>query len=141
MTLLISNEDVQAALDANRLRLESVLDVIESAYRDLGADNASYAPRRGVSVPVDEGHRHPGFEDERFVFGVMEGAVRTSGYFAIRLKLDMTYRYDDPATGAQTHEKYCIEPGRYCGLILLVDAPASRAPRCARWPPGRAQIR
>jgi alanine dehydrogenase len=122
MTLLISNENVQEALDARTLRADSIIDVIEGAYRDLGADQAAYAPRRGVSVPVDDSHRHPDFRDEKFVFGVMEGAVQSTGYFAIRLKLDMTYRYDDPTTGAQTHEKYCVEPGRYCGLILLVDA-------------------
>jgi ornithine cyclodeaminase/alanine dehydrogenase-like protein (mu-crystallin family) len=122
MTLLISNENVQDALDSKKLRVESIIDAIEGAYRDLGADRAAYAPRRGVSVPIDEAHRHPDFQDEKFVFGVMEGAVQSSGYFAIRLKLDMTYRYDDPATGARTHEKYAMEPGRYCGLILLVDA-------------------
>lgn len=122
MTLLISNENVQAALDSGQLGVEAIIGSIEDAYRDLGNDRAAYAPRRGVSVPVDEAHRHPGFQDEKFVFGVMEGAVQSSGYFAIRLKLDMTYGYDDPVTGAKTHEKYCIEPGRYCGLILLVDA-------------------
>lgn len=122
MTLLISNENVQAALDSRELRVETIIDAIEGAYRDLGADQAAYAPRRGVSVPVDEVHRHPNFQDEKFVFGVMEGAVQSTGYFAIRLKLDMTYRYDDPVTGARTHEKYSVEPGRYCGLILLVDA-------------------
>jgi alanine dehydrogenase len=72
-------------------------------------------------VPVDAAHRHADFQDEKFVFGVMEGAVQTTGDFAIRLKLDMTYRCEDPATGAKTHEKYCVEPGRFCGLILLVD--------------------
>ena len=45
MTLLISNENVQDALDAKRLRPESILDAIEGAYRDLGADNAAYADR------------------------------------------------------------------------------------------------
>ncbi|MPZ13577.1 MAG: hypothetical protein GEU73_04000 [Chloroflexi bacterium] len=122
MTLFISNDDVQAAIDSKKLRLEPIIGAIEGAYSDLGADKAAYAPRRGVSVPVDDGHRHEDFEDEKFVFGVMEGAVQSTGYFAIRLKLDMTYRFDDPVTGAKTHEKYCIEPGRYCGLILLVDA-------------------
>lgn len=121
MTLVISNENVQEALDRKDLTLQMVLDVIESAYRDLSEGKAAYAPRRGVSVPVDERHRHAEFQDERFVFGVMEGAVETSGYFAIRLKLDVTYQHEDPETGAKTHEKYCMEPGRYSGLILLVD--------------------
>src|SRR5205809_7223925 len=38
MTLLISNENVQEALDSRKLRGESIIDAIESAYRDLGAD-------------------------------------------------------------------------------------------------------
>src|SRR5581483_6717524 len=121
MTLLISNENVQQALDSGKLRFDRILEAIEGAYRDLGNDNAAYAPRRGVSVPVDDAHRHPDFQEEKFVFGVMEGAVPRTGSFAIRLKLDMTYQYEDPATGVRTHEKYCVEPGRYCGLILLVD--------------------
>lgn len=122
MTLLISNENVQDALDSGQLSHARILGAIEGAYRDLGADRASYAPRRGVSMPIDDAHHHAGFEDEKFVFGVMEGAVQSSGYFAIRLKLDMTYNFEDPTTGAKTHEKYSVEPGRYCGLILLVDA-------------------
>lgn len=121
MTLVISNENVQEALDRKDLSLQMVIDVIESAYRDLSEGKAAYAPRRGVSVPVDEQHRHAEFQDERFLFGVMEGAVESSGYFAIRLKLDVTYQSEDPETGAKTHEKYCMEPGRYSGLILLVD--------------------
>jgi ornithine cyclodeaminase/alanine dehydrogenase-like protein (mu-crystallin family) len=122
LTLLISNENVQAALDHGALRTDAIIDAIENAYRDLGNDRAAYAPRRGVSMAVDDTHRHAGFQDEKFLFGVMEGAVESSGYFAIRLKLDMTYQLESPETGAKTHEKYCMEPGRYCGLILLVDA-------------------
>lgn len=121
MTLLISNENVQQALDSGQLQMQAIMDAIEGAYGDLARDKAAYAPRRGVSLPVNESHGHPGFQDERFVFGTMEGGVESSGYFAIRLKLDISYRFEDPATGAKTHEKYCMEPGRYCGLILLVD--------------------
>jgi len=36
MTLLISNENVQEALDARKLRLESVIDVIEGARTHQG---------------------------------------------------------------------------------------------------------
>lgn len=122
MTLVITNEHVQHVLDSGSLGPEAIIDAIESSYRDLAAGKAAYAPRRGVSVPVADAHRHSGFRDERFVFGTMEGAVQTTGYFAIRLKLDVSYGLEDPATGAKTHEKYCIEQGTYCGLILLVDA-------------------
>jgi len=122
VTLVISNEHVQRVLDTGALGAPAIIDAIEASYRDLAAGNAPYAPRRGVSVPVADSHRHAGFRDERFVFGTMEGAVQTTGYFAIRLKLDVSYGLEDPTTGAKTHEKYCMEPGTYCGLILLVDA-------------------
>jgi hypothetical protein len=37
MTVLISNENIQEALHAGRLRVEAIIDAIEGAYRDLGA--------------------------------------------------------------------------------------------------------
>jgi alanine dehydrogenase len=46
----------------------------------------------------------------------MEGA--NGGYFAIRMKSDiMTWPEADQ--GHRTAEKYCIEPGTFCGLIML----------------------
>jgi len=36
MTLLISNENVQMALDSGALRSGAIIDAIEGAYRDLG---------------------------------------------------------------------------------------------------------
>lgn len=122
MTLLISNDNIQDAMHRGALTQLGIIDAVEGAYQALAAGKAAYAPRRGVSAPVPEDRRHAGFEHEHFVFGTMEGVVQTSGYFAIRLKLDVGYTLVDSATGAKTHEKYCMEPGRYCGLILLVDA-------------------
>lgn len=119
MTLIISNENVQEALDHGDLDLQQILGGVEGAYRDLAAGKAAYAPRRGVKVPLPEERRHPGFLNEHFLFAVMEGAIETTGYFAIRLKPDMRYGLEDPATGTKTTEKYAVEPGRYCGLILL----------------------
>lgn len=122
MTLFISNADVQRALDDHRLDPQGIMDWIEEAYRDLADGNAAYSPRRGVATPVPPERRHSGFRDERFVFGTMEGVMPSRGYFAIRMKLDISYELGDPAAEAQTREKYCIAPGTYCGLILLVDA-------------------
>ena len=46
----------------------------------------------------------------------MEGGS-TSGYFAIRMKSDVIYETE--YQGAITQEKYCVQPGTFCGLILL----------------------
>jgi len=48
----------------------------------------------------------------------MEGAC--DGYFAIRMKSDIIVWPGDK-TGNWTEDKYCREPGTYCGLILLVS--------------------
>src|SRR5438132_13500540 len=47
----------------------------------------------------------------------MEGRSM-SGYFAIRMKSDVIYEQE--YQGAITQEKYCVRPGRFCGLILLI---------------------
>jgi ornithine cyclodeaminase/alanine dehydrogenase-like protein (mu-crystallin family) len=48
----------------------------------------------------------------------MEGGSM-SGYFAIRMKSDVIYEQE--YEGARTQEKYCVEPGKFCGLILLIN--------------------
>ena len=48
----------------------------------------------------------------------MEGGS-TAGYFAIRMKSDIIY--ETQYNGVTTQEKYCVRPGRYCGLILLTS--------------------
>jgi alanine dehydrogenase len=48
----------------------------------------------------------------------MEGASKTLGIFAIRMKSDIISWPRDP-NGGWTEEKYCVKPGTYCGLILL----------------------
>ena len=42
-----------------------------------------------------------------------------SGYFAIRMKSDVIYEQE--YQGAITQEKYCVRPGRFCGLIFLIS--------------------
>jgi ornithine cyclodeaminase/alanine dehydrogenase-like protein (mu-crystallin family) len=48
----------------------------------------------------------------------MEGGS-TAGYFAIRMKSDVTYQTE--YNGVVTEEKYCTRPRLFCGLILLTS--------------------
>lgn len=57
-------------------------------------------------------------DDGYFRWGTMEGA--NNGYFAIRMKSDIIHWPTDQ-DGNWTEEKYCREPGTYCGLILLIS--------------------
>ena len=48
----------------------------------------------------------------------MEGGS-TGGYFAVRMKSDISERRE--YKGATTLEKYCRQPGLFCGLVFLTS--------------------
>src|SRR5258706_3478838 len=48
----------------------------------------------------------------------MEGGS-TGGYFAVRMKSDISERRE--YNGATTLEKYCRQPGLFCGLVFLTS--------------------
>jgi ornithine cyclodeaminase/alanine dehydrogenase-like protein (mu-crystallin family) len=106
VTLLIDNEVVRRVLTPAAVRK-----ALESAYRDLAAGEAVCRPRIDIRIPT----RDPG---RFYQWGTMEGGS-TAGYFAIRMKSDVVYERE--YEGARTQEKYCVRPGRYCGLVLLTD--------------------
>ncbi len=100
--LLINNQTVEKILD-----MKGCLEALEIGYRDLSQDRACYRPRIDVFAPNDD-------PKLMFRWGTMEGVSRTLETFAIRMKSDMLHWPD-----GKTVEKYCIEPGTYCGLILV----------------------
>jgi alanine dehydrogenase len=101
--LFLTNEHVQAVL-----KMSDCLEALEQAYRDLAEQRAAYRPRLDFYVP-DEAHYYR--------WGTMEGVSRQQGIFAIRMKSDKLVWNQEGAF--QTEDKYCIEPGTYCGLIFL----------------------
>ena len=103
--LLLNNQEVEEILD-----MKTCLEALETGYRDLVQNNAVHRPRSGVvvaSAPSEE------FSDAHFHFGSMEGASRSIGTFAIRLKSDINYTHNGRL------QKYCVEPGTYCGLVMV----------------------
>ena len=103
--LFLTNEHIQEVLD-----MKTCLAAMEDAYRDLSKNEAAYRPRIDFYVP-----REPHY----YRWGTMEGASRTLGYMAIRMKSDMLVWEKDGEF--ETEDKYCIEPGTYCGLIFLLS--------------------
>jgi ornithine cyclodeaminase/alanine dehydrogenase-like protein (mu-crystallin family) len=106
MTLLISNSDTAKVLET-----KDAMAALEAAYADLGAKNAVCRPRIDISIPQDKGGKV-------YQWGTMEGGSM-SGYFAIRMKSDVIYEHE--YEGVRTQEKYCKEPGLFCGLVLLTS--------------------
>jgi alanine dehydrogenase len=106
MTIIINNDDVHQVLT-----MPDTIDVLEQSYLDLVKGEAVCRPRIDIRIPTDDPGRN-------YQWGTMEGGS-TRGYFAIRMKSDIVYETE--YNGVRTQEKYCVEPGTYCGLILLTS--------------------
>src|SRR5438309_4030538 len=107
MSLLLNNEDVRQLLT-----MEMTLDALERAYRGLATEETVCRPRIDIQIPTSDAAR-------TYQWGTMEGGSSAMGYFAIRLKSDILYQTE--YEGVVTNEKYAVEPGLFCGLILLFD--------------------
>ncbi len=106
MTLIINNDDV-----AKVLSMEDTMAALEQSYADLVTRHAVCRPRIDLQIPTTD-------ESKTYQWGTMEGGS-TRGYFAIRMKSDVLTQ--ENRNGVPTEEKYCVRPGRWCGLILLTN--------------------
>ena len=104
--LFIDNDTVR-----NVLTIEDSINSQDKAFRGLVDGGSIHRPRIDMYVPT-------GREEDYYRWGTMEGASRDLGVFAIRMKSDIVSWPVDEA-GNWTEEKYCVEPGLYCGLIFL----------------------
>ncbi len=104
--LFIDNETVRRVLT-----IADAIDSQDEAFRGLVDGGAIHRPRIDVYVPT-------GREEDYYRWGTMEGASRDLGVFAIRMKSDVV-SWPEDENGNWTEEKYCVEPGTYCGLIFL----------------------
>ena len=104
MTLLINNEDVRQVLT-----MEKTMAALDEAYADYAIGEAVCRPRIDIRIPTKDPSRF-------YQFGTMEGGS-TRGYFGIRMKSDVIW-YDEYG-GTRTQEKYCVQPGLFCGLVWL----------------------
>src|SRR3954452_19258841 len=105
--LLIGNDDT-----ASVLRMADVIEVLERAYHELAAGQAVCRPRIDLRFPTGDG-------DRVYQWGTMEGGSAASGYFAIRMKSDVLTEVE--YGGTRTQEKFCVQPGTYFGLVLLLS--------------------
>ncbi|MDB5649237.1 MAG: Ornithine cyclodeaminase [Hyphomicrobiales bacterium] len=106
MTLIINNDHV-----AQVLTMPDTIAALEGSYLALAAGEAVCRPRIDIRIPTSDPTRN-------YQWGTMEGGS-TGGYFAIRMKSDIIY--ETKYQGATTQEKYCTQPGLFCGLILLTS--------------------
>ena len=91
--------------------MEDTIAALEQSYRDLVSGEAVCRPRIDIRIPTSDVLK-------KYQFGSMEGGS-TAGYFAVRMKSDILYQTE--YEGVTTREKYCRQPGLYCGLIFLTS--------------------
>jgi alanine dehydrogenase len=103
--LLINNDEV-----TQLLTMKECIEAQEEAFFKIPEGGAVHRPRIDMYFP--------GPEDGYFRWGTMEGA--NDGYFAIRMKSDVI-QWPEDENGNWTEEKYSVEPGTFCGLILLIS--------------------
>lgn len=106
MTLIINNDHV-----AQVLTMADTMAALEETYGDLTTKEAVCRPRIDIQIPTAA-------DGKTYQWGTMEGGS-TRGYFAIRMKSDVLTQ--EMRGGIPTEEKYCVRPGRWCGLILLTS--------------------
>jgi len=103
--LLINNADV-----AKVLTIEDTLRVLEDGHRELARGDLAGRPRVDI-------YTETGAPDRFHRWGTMEGSSKGLQRFAIRMKSDVVswpVRF-----GVKVEDKYCVQPGLFCGLILL----------------------
>ena len=111
--LLLNNQDVEKLITASEC-----VEALEEAYRDWAHGQAAQFPAEGR---MDLTAPSPGAElNRRFTWGAMAGVLPRKGIFALRQKFDIHY-HQPQDNGGLTIEKYCIEPGTFCGFIILAS--------------------
>jgi alanine dehydrogenase len=101
---VIDNAEVAKVLD-----MPTAMAALRRAYAELAVGESVYGPRIDYYAPT-------GRPEDYHQWGCMVGVCRATGVTAIRMKSDIV-----SWPQGTTQEKYCLEPGRYCGLIMLFD--------------------
>ena len=105
--LFINNDDVKRVLTT-----EDALRVLEDGHRELARQELVARPRVDIYTQTDR-------TDRFHRWGTMEGSSKGLHRHAIRLKSDIVSWRDHGA--GRVEDKYCIEPGTFCGLVFLFD--------------------
>lgn len=91
--------------------MSGCLESIEAGVKEYYQGDATCRPRIDVWAPAGDPNGY-------YQWGSMEGTSRRFYVFATRIKSDIAY-WTGGKEGVSTQEKYCQQPGKFCGLILL----------------------
>ncbi len=104
--LLIDNTAVKQILT-----MQDCINAQDATFRRIITGQAIHRPRIDIYAPT-------GRDTDYYRWGTMEGVDAQLGILAIRVKSDII-SWPQDNNKFWTEEKYCKEPGTYCGLIWL----------------------
>ncbi|MYZ47120.1 ornithine cyclodeaminase family protein [Propylenella binzhouense] len=107
MTLLINNDVTARVLD-----MGEAVAAMENALLQHARGQATFQPRVDLWSPTAK-------DGDYYRWGHLLGAMADPPTLALRFKSDILKWTD--YSGVKTEEWFCMEPGRYCGFIILID--------------------
>ena len=105
--LFLNNDDIQQVLT-----IEGVIQALEEGHAELARQELVARPRVDTYAETDT----PG---SFYRWGTMEGTSKALHRHAIRMKSDVV-SWRQHGDGL-VEDKYCVEPGLFCGLVFLFD--------------------
>ena len=105
--LIISNEDVEKVLS-----MRMSIEIMEDGFRDVAAGDGVDTGRSDVYTATSQ---HGLFGR----LGILRSANRRKHIVALRILSDMASWPE--VEGIKTEEKYCVQPGLFCGLLMLFN--------------------
>jgi alanine dehydrogenase len=100
--LHLDNDDI-----IDLLPMSEVMSALQVGYDQLATGEAAHVPRLELWSPAENEHGY-------HCLGSMAGTTKHFGYTAIRIKSDVIHWPE-----GKRQEKYAVEPGTFCGFILL----------------------
>jgi len=107
MPLLINNDAT-----ARLLRMPDAVAAMENAFRQFADGDATFQPRTDFWSPYVSG-------GDFYRWGSLIGMIGDPPTLALRFKSDIIQWTE--SDGRATEKWYNMEPGRYCGFIILID--------------------
>lgn len=107
MALLINNDVTARVLD-----MRDAIHAMENVLLQYAKGDATFQPRTDLWSPTAK-------DGDYYRWGSLLGAMVEPPTLALRFKSDILqwteYR------GARTEEWFCMEPGKFCGFVILID--------------------
>ena len=107
MPLLINNDVTRRVLDMG----EAIV-AMENVFRQYAQGRATFQSRTDLWSPTAK-------DGDFYRWGNLLGGMMDPPTLALRFKSDILQWTE--YSGARTEEWFCMEPGRYCGFIILID--------------------